>query len=142
MNGQSMFDRAFELVVGIEAGYVNDPKDPGRETKFGISKRAYPSLDIAQLTIEQAKEIYQRDYWTKSHCEGQTWPWALAIFDCAVNQGLQTALHLLAQFQGNLIEFLAERGVRYAEDKRFDRFGRGWMRRLINITIESQKVIQ
>ncbi|HEX7682416.1 MAG TPA: glycosyl hydrolase 108 family protein [Trinickia sp.] len=41
------FERAFALVVGIEAGYVNDPNDPGGETKYGISKRSYPHLYIA-----------------------------------------------------------------------------------------------
>ena len=34
------FNTAFERVVGTEGGYVNDPRDPGGETKFGISKRA------------------------------------------------------------------------------------------------------
>jgi len=133
------FEAAFSLVVGIEAGYVNDPQDPGGETKFGVSKRAYPNLDIAQLNLEEAKTIYQRDYWTKCHCETLAWPWALALFDCAINQGVSTALHLQALFPGDLIKFLAERGVRYAESKGFPHDGRGWMRRLINITIQSQR---
>ena len=32
------FDKAFELVIGHEGGYSNNPKDPGGETKYGISK--------------------------------------------------------------------------------------------------------
>ena len=33
------FDTAFDRLMGHEGGYVNDPADPGGETKFGISKR-------------------------------------------------------------------------------------------------------
>ncbi|MBI5843910.1 MAG: hypothetical protein HZB23_04475 [Deltaproteobacteria bacterium] len=45
-----------------EGGYVNDPADPGGETRFGISRRAYPNEDIKALTRERAAEIYYRDY--------------------------------------------------------------------------------
>lgn len=57
------FEPAIEIVLDNEGGYVNDPKDPGGETKFGISKAAYPNVDIANLTVDQAKEIYRKDYW-------------------------------------------------------------------------------
>lgn len=139
MNQASSFERAFEIVVGIEAGYVNDPQDPGGETKFGVSKRAYPGEDIKNLTMERAKFLFQRDYWEKCHCDALSWPWAISVFDCAVNEGPAMALHLLAKYQGDLVEFLAERGVQYGENKRFSHDGRGWMRRLINITIQSQR---
>ena len=33
------FDQAFEKLIGHEGGYVNNPADPGGETKFGISRR-------------------------------------------------------------------------------------------------------
>ena len=45
------FDAAFKALIDHEGGYVNHPKDPGGETKFGISKRSYPTLDIAALTL-------------------------------------------------------------------------------------------
>ena len=43
----------FEIVnhtLEEEGGYVNDPTDKGGETNFGISKRAYPNLDVFNLT--------------------------------------------------------------------------------------------
>ncbi len=43
-----------------EGGYTNDPRDPGGETNWGISKRAYPNLDIKNLAMEEAKRIYKR----------------------------------------------------------------------------------
>jgi lysozyme family protein len=58
------FALAIPIVLLHEGGYVNDPDDPGGETKYGICKRSYPHVDIAQLTIEGAKAIYERDFWT------------------------------------------------------------------------------
>jgi len=49
-------------IVEREGGVVNHPKDPGGLTKFGISQRAYPDLDILSLTKAQAVAIYLRDY--------------------------------------------------------------------------------
>ena len=59
------FEEAFTRLIGHDGGYVNHPSDPGGETKFGISKRAYPGEDIAGLTLQHAKNIYYRDYWGK-----------------------------------------------------------------------------
>ncbi len=45
--------------------YKDNPGDYGGGTKYGISSREYPNVDIANLTPEQRDEIYQRDYWIK-----------------------------------------------------------------------------
>ena len=47
----SSFDLAIPIVLENEGGYINDPNDPGGETKYGISKRSYPALDIKNLTV-------------------------------------------------------------------------------------------
>jgi hypothetical protein len=132
----SLFDAAFPIVVGIEAGYVNDPQDPGGETKYGISKRAYPNEDIPNLTIERARELYRRDYWDKAGCDAYSWGIALITFDCAVNQGVSIATSL----KGDTATRLAQRAVRYTKSVNFPRFGSGWMTRLFNICVQSQKV--
>ena len=59
----SKFDEIIEVVLEHEGGYVNDPKDPGGETNFGIAKRSHPDVDIKNLTKESAKEIYKEVYW-------------------------------------------------------------------------------
>ena len=59
------FDDIIEKVLEHEGGYVDDPTDAGGETKYGISKRAYPDEDIKELTVERAKELYKRDYWDR-----------------------------------------------------------------------------
>ena len=85
------FDNAFELLMRLEGGYVNDKDDPGGETKFGISKRAYPDLDIKSLTLEDAKAIYRRDYWVKLRCEDLPAGIDITVFVFGVHAGKKAA---------------------------------------------------
>lgn len=103
------FKKAFAELIGIEGGYVNDPTDRGGETKFGISKRSYPNIDIKNLTLEQAQDIYYRDFWRELGLDAiMEYPVALELFDTAVNMGqgvaarfLQKALNLMNRNQRN-----------------------------------------
>ena len=63
------FLKAFEYLMYNEGGYVNDKQDAGGETRYGISKRSYPQLDIKSLTRDQARQIYFVDFWMKAKCE-------------------------------------------------------------------------
>jgi lysozyme family protein len=130
----SDFDAAFAIVVGLEGDYVNDPQDPGGETKFGISKRAHPNEDIPNLTLDRAKAIYLGTYWQATGCDALKWPMSLYVFDCAVNQGPARAVGFERLADGDAVKFLAERALHYASLSTFARFGRGWMRRLFTLT--------
>ena len=70
------FTRCIRHILNEEGGYVNHAKDPGGETKYGISKRAYPHLDINNLTLDEAEAIYRLDYWEP--VQGHSWPDVLA----------------------------------------------------------------
>jgi hypothetical protein len=59
-------------------------------TKYGISQRAYPDLDIRSLSPAQARELYHRDYWPKAG-DGLPWPLCAVAFDAGVNQGVSIA---------------------------------------------------
>lgn len=50
-------------ILKIEGGISDDVNDNGTLTKYGISQRSYPHLDIRNLTFEQALEIYRKDWW-------------------------------------------------------------------------------
>ena len=89
------FDRAVALVLKHEGGYVNDSRDPGGETRYGISKRAYPDVDILRLTEDEAKAIYKRDYWDTLRPDEIPEPLAICLFDAAVNMGAVTSVRLL-----------------------------------------------
>jgi lysozyme family protein len=96
----SYYDECFTRLMGNEGGYSNNPKDPGGETNWGISKRSYPALDIKNLSQDEAKAIYKRDFWDKCRCEELFPMLAFAVFDCAVNSGNKTAVILLQQTLG------------------------------------------
>ncbi len=89
------FEIAISRVLGNEGGYVNDPADPGGETQWGISKRAYPQLDIRSLTREQAVEIYRHDFWLRVHADEMPEPLQFQALDFAVNSGIETAVRKL-----------------------------------------------
>jgi len=95
------FQKYVDNVLIAEGGYVNDPKDPGGETKFGISKRRYPTLDIKNLTRDQAVEIYHQDFWLVHHYDRITNDSiAGKVFDLCVNMGPNKA-HVLLQIALN-----------------------------------------
>ena len=89
------FKEIIEKVLEHEGGYVNDPKDLGGETKYGITKRFYPDIDIKNLTIEQATEIYKKDYWDKNKVESLPQNLWHIYFDMCVNMGKRTAVKVL-----------------------------------------------
>jgi len=146
------FDAAFERLIGHEGGYVFDRRDPGGETKYGISKRAYPNEDIRNLTLERAKEIYHRDYWEAIRAEDLPEKVRFHVFDMAVNAGRKTAIKLLQRAVGvedhGIYGNLTHAAVRYADPetllarfsghrlkyytdlKTWPTFGKGWTRRV------------
>jgi lysozyme family protein len=143
------FDTAFDRLMSHEGGYVNDPRDPGGETNWGISKRSYPNMDIKGLSRDQAKEIYKRDFWNPL---GDA-PGAIKfqVFDFAVNSGIQTAIRKLqaaigvaddghwgplsaarlAQMDHNdvLMRFMAQRLKFWVKCSAWQAMGAGWVNR-------------
>lgn len=156
----SPFSFAVELVLRHEGGYVNDPDDPGGETKLGISDRAdgridgaYKGKPIKTITIDDAKEIYRQMYWDAAKCDAFDDVVAICLFDAAVNHGVDAAIKLLqttlkvvvdgdigpqtiaaaaAQAQTLPHAFLLERIMKYTNTKNFNKYGRGWVARSIN----------
>jgi len=89
------------IILKHEGGYVNDPDDAGGETNFGISKRAFPNLDIRNLDEDQAISIYCYNYWIPVMGDLiVSNELALQVFDMAVNAGTGTAAKLLQNIVG------------------------------------------
>ena len=146
------FDVAFDRLLGHEGSYSNDPKDPGGETNWGISKRSYPNVDIKNLTRLEAKSIYLADFWNPL---GTAHPAIkFQVFDFAVNSGMQTAIRKLqvaigvaddghwgpqssaklADFDLNdvLFLFIAERQDFWTKLSTWPIYGKGWINRSSN----------
>ena len=94
------FDQAFTKLLGAEGGYTCNPADKGGETKWGISKRSYPNIDIKALTQEQAKSIYMHDYWQPLQLELLPVEVRYDLFDAAVNSGNRQAVKFLQKAAG------------------------------------------
>lgn len=95
------FEKAIQKILRSEGGYVNDPNDKGGETKYGISKRSYPNVDIKNLTLAGAKAIYKRDFWDKvggDLINDQSI--ADLLVDSAVNEGVTPALNRAKSITG------------------------------------------
>lgn len=109
---QSLFDKVFAIVVGTEGGFSDDPKDPGnwtgghvgrgdlKGTKFGVSAASYPDIDIRNLTLDEAQRIYLDDYWDKLRVPLTAPPFALIMFDAAVNHGVAGSIKWMQQALG------------------------------------------
>ena len=146
------FDIAFAKLIGHEGGYTSNPKDPGGETKFGISKRSYPAVDIADLTVDDAKAIYKHDFWDRAQCDRLPPDLAFQVFDGAVNSGIGNSIRWLQEAAGVAVDGVVGpltlrkvgdmdtgiaiaryNGVRLkfmASLSTWDVFGRGWARRI------------
>lgn len=132
------FRVSLQFTLKWEGGYVNDPSDPGRETKWGISKRAYPNLDIRNLSADQASDIYASDYWLKAGCDSLPLPYCTVVFDSAVDHGVSRATGWLRQAQ-NIRQYLNLRRMFYYEIEKtnkaeYDEDITGWLNRLNDLT--------
>lgn len=124
------FETAVADVLGEEGGYVNDPRDPGGETNWGISKRAFPDVDIKNLSRSDASDLYLKYYWQPLAAYDLSPLLKKIAFECAVNQGLERCKTLLAGSKGQVDWFQADRALAYIANKNFATFGKGWLRRL------------
>lgn len=74
----------------------NDASDPGGRTKFGLDHRSHPDINLDQLTLAEAKQVYLDSYWSLYGCEDRAYPMGEVIFNCAVNAGYGRVQKILA----------------------------------------------
>lgn len=131
MSRPPLWDAAIRTLLVAEGGYNHIAEDPGGETKYGISKRSYPHLDIPNLTPDDAAAIYRRDYWSRIP-EDLPPRMRWFLFDCAVNHGVGRALEWMT-VTITFKELVAHRIMFYASLSTFPTFGKGWMRRVSHL---------
>lgn len=110
---------AYAKVAELEGGFVDDPRDKGGATKYGVSLRFLVSegridldgdgfadfdldmdgdidvADIRKLTPADARYLFQRCFWNRMDCESFAKPIGEAMFDQGVNGGIGAARKLL-----------------------------------------------
>lgn len=160
----SNFEKAFQELLGNEGNFKKESTDrmdwTGGQvgsgklvgTKYGISAGTYPTLDIPNLTLAQARAIYKRDFWDKFRGDEFDYEIAFQVLDAAVNHSMDTAKRFMQRALGvkddgvmgpitisalhamdpnvfNML-FLAERLEYFTKIKTWDTYGRGWARRV------------
>lgn len=119
--------------------------DRGQPTKYGIWQGANPDLDVPNLTLDEAIEVYKDRYWLPYlHMKGTYVNMdvveigiAVSLFDTGVNVGVGKAwgwYKPVMQEKDPASALLAKRGVHYATLKAqsSEHAGNynGWMNRL------------
>lgn len=104
--------RSLEQIFGHEGGYSDDPDDGGNwtggaphigkllGTKFGIAANTYPKINIRDLSLPAAAEIYRRDYATKVRYDDLPSGLDHAMLDFAINSGPRRAVQFLQRILG------------------------------------------
>jgi lysozyme family protein len=116
----SNFDQAHIFTAKWEGGFVNNPKDPGGATNYGVSLRWLKSegldfdfvlpfkvdhnndgvidiLDIKALTASQAATLFQIAFWNRLNLASLPPATAIVTYDAAVNVGRGQAAKFLQQ---------------------------------------------
>lgn len=143
-----------------KVGYVNIPADRGGETKYGVAQKANPDINVRNLDLAGAMEVYFRDYWYVGKCFLLPYPVSLIHFDGCVNHGPRRAAKFLQQAVGVPTDSVignqtidALDAMSYADaiksisDQRVDFYNaivrndpsqkiflKGWMRRITEVT--------
>lgn len=147
-------------ILADEGGYVNNQKDPGGATKYGITLstlrawRGKPTdkQDVKALTIAEATDIYRANYWNVIHGDELPTGVDYTVLDYAVHSGVVKAAKVLQAAVGASIDGkvgpMTVRSAQEAEalkvineicDGRvsflmglhtFPTFGKGWIRRV------------
>ena len=166
------FSEALEVILHHEGGYVNHPKDPGGETNLGVTKRVYEDFggekEMKDLTKEDVEPIYKKNYWDRVKGDDLPEGLDLCIFDFAVNAGPGRAAKFIQRLVKTTVDggigpntlkcindhvehygvsttidqYQSERQNYYESLSNFETFGRGWTRRVNEVTEEAKKWIQ
>lgn len=134
------FEKAMPFIADHEwgnrkdGGLTRDPVDPGGVTKYGISQRANPDVDVANLTLENAFKLYRARYWDAYNLDSQPWPFAVAVFDSYIQHNPKVVKEWVEDSNGDIRIFMGLRRVYYLsiikKNPSQERFRKGWLNRL------------
>jgi lysozyme family protein len=157
------FEKAIEIVLQHEGGFVHHPRDPGGATKFGITRetlsrargRPVSIEDVRELTRAEAVAIYRWLYWDVVLADELPPGLDLAVFDLAVNSGPGRAVRMLQNVLGVTVDGIVgpetlkaawqadpTKTIRHLTRARlgflgrlaaWPVFGRGWRRRVLAV---------
>ena len=165
------FDTALEHLLKSEGGFVNHPLDPGKATNLGVTQKVWEAWvghpvtekEMRALTPAIVAPIYKARYWDR--VAGDLLPSGLdyTVFDAAVNSGPGQAakwlqrivkvdadgaigaktLAAVAKMDVDTI-ILAYKDYRLSflhDLPTYDTFGKGWTRRVTEVTDQASRMV-
>lgn len=165
------FDACLPLILKHEGGYVDHPKDPGGATNLGVTLatlsewlgRTATKAEVKALTRETVAPIYRKNYWDACQCDKLPAGVDYMVFDLAVNSGPARARRYLQGAVGatedgaigpktlervsrvhpdNIIRAMSKRRESfYRSLDTFPTFGKGWLRRLAEVTKAAEEMV-
>lgn len=166
------FLKYLEWVLVHEGGYVNHPKDPGGATNYGITQDTYnnylhssgkKSQSVSLITRREVEAIYRVKYWLAIKGDQLPVGWDYAVFDFAINSGISRAIKMMQLAVGvsddgvigektlaavraapreALEKYINSRRDFLCSLKTFPTFGKGWLRRVDELTERVQKLVE
>ena len=108
-------DMMLEQVLKSEGGYVNNPKDKGGETKYGITvavarANGYKG-SMKNLPKQTAIDIYKSQYWTDACNKINSEKIAFLVFDMNANHGIKNSSKILQRALNSLGAGLVVDGI-------------------------------
>lgn len=102
------FEQSLAYVLKEEGGYVNDSRDPGGRTNFGVTQKTWEDWvghpvtedDMRNLSIQDVTPLYRKNYWDKINGDSLPLGVDYATFDMAVNSGVNRAAKTLQSVLG------------------------------------------
>lgn len=163
------FEICLARILHHEGGYVDHPQDPGGATNLGVTLatlseyrgRTVTRADVKALTPDTVAPIYRDRYWLAAGCDRLPAGVDYITFDLAVNSGPGRAKRYLQEAVGvtadgaigpktiaavqkanpkELVQMIsARRALFYRGLPTFKTFGKGWMRRLEEVTATAMR---
>lgn len=167
MTEENLQEKVFEYVLKDEGGLTNDPADDMGITKYGVTKADLPEgatdEDIRNLSVERAKTIFRRRYWSPLKCSELPPPIAYIVFDAGLLHGIYRSAIWLQKAVGVKMDgqigpktlaavaaakpqiviesITASRMDRAKNHPDYGRFGRGWINRITRVKTRALKLL-
>jgi lysozyme family protein len=155
---------AMVALLKHEGNFVNHPKDPGKITNLGVTQAVWEEWvghpvgeqEMRSLTPEKVAPMYKQKYWDKIRGDDLPSGVDMAVFDCCVNSGPGRAAKMLQKVLGVtqdgaigaqtllkattvdsnklIADYNAERLAFLMALPTWDTFGKGWGRRVAEVT--------
>lgn len=162
------YARCLDEVLKHEGGKVDDKRDPGGRTAYGVTQKTYnawrakngaPARDVFKITRAEIEAIYRNEYWNRVRGDDLPAGVDLAVFDMAVNSGVSRAskytqalvgtpqdgiigpatLKAINAYKGKLNVDLCDRRMAFLRGlSTWKTFGRGWTSRVNSVRAVSE----